>query len=155
MRCLSDWRSSALASFAPTVFDSPVQIIVARAVAGIGAAFIMPATLSLLTAAFPKNERNKAIGIWAGVASSGAIVGFMGTGVLLHFFGGSRCSTRLRSRVSDCSCARAPSVPRETKPPPRWTGSARCSSAAPSRFSCSAWWRLLFAGGLTPSYGDA
>ena len=76
----------AVASVAPTFFDSPLQIIVARAVAGIGAAFIMPATLSLLTAAFPKDERNKAIGIWAGVASSGAIVGFMGTGVLLHFF---------------------------------------------------------------------
>lgn len=76
----------ALASIAPAIYDSPVQIIVARAVAGIGAAFIMPATLSLLTAAFPKEERNKAIGIWAGVASSGAIVGFMGTGLLLHFF---------------------------------------------------------------------
>lgn len=76
----------ALASVAPTVFDSPVQIIVARAVAGVGAAFIMPATLSLLTAAFPKDERNKAIGIWAGMASSGAIVGFMGTGLLLRYF---------------------------------------------------------------------
>jgi EmrB/QacA subfamily drug resistance transporter len=76
----------AVASFAPTIFDSPVQLIIARAVAGIGAACIMPATLSLLTAAFPKGERNKAIGIWAGVASAGAIVGFMGTGLLLHFF---------------------------------------------------------------------
>jgi MFS family permease len=66
--------------------DSPLQIIVARAIAGLGAAFIMPATLSLLTAAFPKNERNKAVGIWAGVASSGAIVGFMGTGLLLLVF---------------------------------------------------------------------
>jgi EmrB/QacA subfamily drug resistance transporter len=76
----------AIASLSPTIFDSPAQIIVSRAVAGVGAAFIMPATLSLLTAAFPKSERNKAIGIWAGVASSGAIVGFMGTGLLLHFF---------------------------------------------------------------------
>lgn len=75
-----------LASVASTIFDSPIEIIVARAVAGAGAAFIMPATLSLLTAAFPKDERNKAIGIWAGVASSGAIVGFMGTGLLLRFF---------------------------------------------------------------------
>ncbi|MCV7281888.1 MFS transporter [Mycolicibacterium flavescens] len=74
------------ASLAPVFFDSPTQIIVARAVAGVGAAFVMPATLSLLTAAFPKSERNKAVGIWAGVASSGAIVGFLGTGVLLHFF---------------------------------------------------------------------
>jgi EmrB/QacA subfamily drug resistance transporter len=76
----------AVASLSPTILDSPVQIIVARAVAGIGAAFIMPATLSLLSAAFPKSERNKAVGIWAGVASSGAIVGFMGTGLLLKFF---------------------------------------------------------------------
>ena len=75
-----------LASVAPVVFASPTQIIAARAVAGAGAAFIMPATLSLLTAAFPKSERNKAVGIWAGVASSGAVFGFLGTGILLHFF---------------------------------------------------------------------
>jgi EmrB/QacA subfamily drug resistance transporter len=76
----------AAASMSPIFFDSPVQIILARAVAGIGAAFIMPATLSLLTAAFPKSERNKAVGIWAGVASSGAVFGFMGTGLLLSHF---------------------------------------------------------------------
>jgi len=75
-----------VASIAPVFLDSPVQIILSRALAGVGAAFIMPATLSLLTAAFPKAERNKAVGIWAGVASSGAIVGFMGTGLLLQFF---------------------------------------------------------------------
>jgi EmrB/QacA subfamily drug resistance transporter len=76
----------ALASLAPVFFDSPVQIVIARAVAGAGAALIMPATLSLLTAAFPKSQRNKAVGIWAGVASSGAVFGFLGTGILLHFF---------------------------------------------------------------------
>ncbi|PRC60143.1 MFS transporter, partial [Mycobacterium sp. ITM-2017-0098] len=76
----------ALASLAPAFLDSPTQIIIARAVAGAGAAFIMPATLSLLTAAFPKAERNKAVGIWAGVAGSGAIFGFLGTGILLQFF---------------------------------------------------------------------
>ena len=75
-----------LASIAPVIFDSPMQIIIARAVAGAGAAFIMPATLSLLTAAFPKSERNKAVGIWAGMASSGAVFGFLGTGILMHFF---------------------------------------------------------------------
>lgn len=75
-----------LASLAPVVFDSPTQIIGARAVAGVGAALIMPATLSLLTAAFPKSERNKAVGIWAGMAGSGAVFGFLGTGILLHYF---------------------------------------------------------------------
>ena len=76
----------ALASLAPVYLASPVQIIAARAVAGAGAALIMPATLSLLTAAFGRSERNKAVGIWAGVASSGAVFGFLGTGILLHFF---------------------------------------------------------------------
>jgi len=76
----------AVASLSPILFDNPVQIIAARAVAGLGAAFIMPATLSLLTAAFPRSERNKAVGIWAGVASSGAVVGFMGAGLLLKYF---------------------------------------------------------------------
>ena len=75
-----------LASAAPTVFDSPVALIAARAAAGVGAAFVMPATLSLLTAAFPRSERTKAVGIWAGVAGSGAVVGFLGTGLLLRHF---------------------------------------------------------------------
>src|SRR6188474_1999764 len=43
----------ALASFAPLIFGGPVQIIAARALAGAGAAFVMPATLSLLTVAYP------------------------------------------------------------------------------------------------------
>ena len=75
-----------LASAAPLIFGGPVALIVARAVAGIGAAFVMPATLSLLTAAYPKAERNKAVGIWAGVAGSSAVVGFLGSGVLLNFW---------------------------------------------------------------------
>ncbi|KUI45041.1 MFS transporter [Mycobacterium sp. IS-1590] len=75
-----------LASAAPLVVDGPVALILARAVAGVGAAFVMPATLSLLTAAYPKAERNKAVGIWAGVAGSSAVVGFLGSGVLLHFW---------------------------------------------------------------------
>lgn len=75
-----------VASVAPLLFDSPLQIIVWRAVAGVGAAFVMPATLSLLTAVYPKDQRTKAVGIWAGVAGSGAVVGMLGSGALLHFW---------------------------------------------------------------------
>jgi EmrB/QacA subfamily drug resistance transporter len=74
------------ASVAPIFLHDPVQLILARAVAGAGAAFVMPATLSLLTAAYPKAERNKAVGIWAGVAGSGAVAGFLVTGVLLRYW---------------------------------------------------------------------
>jgi EmrB/QacA subfamily drug resistance transporter len=76
----------AIASVAPLVFSSPLQIIVARGVAGVGAAFIMPATLSLLTAAYRNDERTKAVGIWAGVAGCGGVVGMLGSGALLYFW---------------------------------------------------------------------
>ncbi len=76
----------AVASFAPLIFDSPVQIITARALAGAGAAFVMPATLSLLTVVYPAEARTKAVGIWAGVAGSGGVFGLIGTGLLLRFF---------------------------------------------------------------------
>ncbi|HZC93601.1 MAG TPA: MFS transporter, partial [Mycobacterium sp.] len=76
----------AIASLASTVFTSPVQLIAARGVAGAGAAFIMPATLSLLTATHGEDERAKAAGIWAGVAGCGAVIGMLGSGTLLHFW---------------------------------------------------------------------
>ncbi|MDT5139264.1 MAG: hypothetical protein QOD58_3526, partial [Mycobacterium sp.] len=76
----------SLASMAPALLGSPAQIIAGRAVAGIGAAFVMPATLSLLTVAYPKHQRLKAIGVWAGTAGSGGVVGMLGSGLLLRFW---------------------------------------------------------------------
>lgn len=73
-----------VASVAPIWFDHPVGLIVWRAVAGAGAAFVMPATLSLLTVVYPKDQRTKAVGIWAGVAGFAAVVGLLVPGALLH-----------------------------------------------------------------------
>jgi MFS family permease len=67
-----------LGSATPAVLHSPAQIITGRAVPGVGAAFEMPATLSLLTVAWPKAERTKAVGIWAGTAGSGGVPGHAG-----------------------------------------------------------------------------
>lgn len=75
-----------LASVVPAIWSDPTIVILARATAGVGAALIMPATLSLITAAHPKDQRNKAVGIWAGVAGAGAVVGMLGSGALLHFW---------------------------------------------------------------------
>lgn len=44
-------------------------LVASRAVQGIGAALMMPATLSIITNAFPAQERGKAIGTWAGVSA--------------------------------------------------------------------------------------
>jgi EmrB/QacA subfamily drug resistance transporter len=76
----------AVASVAPAIWADPLHLIIARGAAGVGAAFIMPATLSLITSAFPKDQRNKAVGVWAGAAGSGAVVGMLGSGALLHFW---------------------------------------------------------------------
>jgi Major Facilitator Superfamily len=83
---LFDLAAFAVASLASKIFTNPWQLIAARGVAGVGAAFIMPATLSLLTATHREDERAKAVGIWAGVAGSGAVIGMLGSGALLHFW---------------------------------------------------------------------
>ena len=68
----------------------PAQLIALRAVMGIGAALIMPATLSILTHVFPPQERGKAIAVWAGFAGAGGAIGPLMSGLLLeHYWWGS------------------------------------------------------------------
>ena len=62
------------------------SLIASRALMGIGAAFIMPTTLSVLTNVFPAEERPKAIGIWAAVAGIGVAIGPITGGALLEHF---------------------------------------------------------------------
>jgi MFS transporter, DHA2 family, multidrug resistance protein len=65
-------------------------LIVGRAITGLGAAFLMPATLSILVATFTGHRRAQAIGIWAGVGGIGASAGpLLGGYLLQHFWWGS------------------------------------------------------------------
>jgi EmrB/QacA subfamily drug resistance transporter len=68
------------------VQDSPEGLILARIIMGIGAAAIMPSTLSVITTSFPPEKRGKAIGVWVGVAGGGAVLGLFATALLLEYF---------------------------------------------------------------------
>ena len=66
----------------------PWVLIVARFLQGIGAAALVPASLSLLTTIFPEGEeRNRAIGVYGAMAALGFVVGMVGGGVITEFLG--------------------------------------------------------------------
>jgi EmrB/QacA subfamily drug resistance transporter len=75
-----------LASLGALVADSAGQVIAVRALMGVGAALIMPATLSIIANVFPPDERGRAIGIWAALAAVGIGLGPLAGGLLLEWF---------------------------------------------------------------------
>jgi MFS transporter, DHA2 family, multidrug resistance protein len=61
-------------------------VIASRAVMGLGAAFVMPATLSIIVNVFPAHERARAIAIWTAIAGAGGTIGPIASGLLLQHF---------------------------------------------------------------------
>lgn len=64
--------------------DSSAELITARALLGLGAAMIMPVTLSILTSVFPSSERTRAVSLWAAVSGAGTALGPVIAGLLLE-----------------------------------------------------------------------
>jgi EmrB/QacA subfamily drug resistance transporter len=74
------------ASAAAMAVSSADALIFLRGLIGLGAALVMPATLSTITGTFPAEGRTKAVGVWAAVAGGSAILGLLVSGILLQFF---------------------------------------------------------------------
>src|SRR5690606_19092174 len=74
-----------IANIASGLAPSTEIMMAARFLSGVGAAMIMPVTLSVITSVFPDEERSKAIGVWTGVAGAGGILGMFLSAVLVDF----------------------------------------------------------------------
>ncbi|MFD7683806.1 MFS transporter [Streptomyces sp. NPDC060187] len=71
-------------SAAASLTTDPSTLIALRGVLGVGAALVMPATLSTITSTFPRARRAQAVSVWAAVAGASALVGLFATGALLE-----------------------------------------------------------------------
>ncbi len=74
-----------LSSLAAIFLNGPGELIALRGAMGVGAAMIMPVTLSVITTVFPPEERGKAVGTWVGVAAGGGVLGLLASGVMLEW----------------------------------------------------------------------
>jgi EmrB/QacA subfamily drug resistance transporter len=75
--------ASIVCALAPT----PLVLVAARAVQGIGAAFMVPGSLAIIAKAYPRDERGRAIGIWAAASSLTTIGGPIIGGFVLTALG--------------------------------------------------------------------
>lgn len=74
----------ALASAACGMAASIDQLIIARAIQGVGAALLVPGSLSLISASFAADERGKAIGTWSGFSAMTTALGPVAGGWLIE-----------------------------------------------------------------------
>ena len=151
----------AAASLIPLIVADPWWLISARAIAGLGAALVMPSTLSLLTAGFPEHQRGRAVGVWAGVAASGAVVGVLCSGALLEVWTWRAIFVGLAvaGLALMIAALTLPKVVQETHPPLDYVGSLCIAAAvgvvavteAPLRGWTDGWVLGLFAAGVVGS----
>ena len=76
------------ASLACGLANGSAMLITARAVQGVGAALISPATLAIITTTFEEGaERNRALGVWGAMGGAGAAAGVLFGGLLTKYAG--------------------------------------------------------------------
>lgn len=72
--------------YATFLASTSIELILSRAVMGIGGALVLPTTLSIINAAFPRKQRAQAVAIWSAVAGIGMMIGSVIGGIILEFW---------------------------------------------------------------------
>ena len=118
-----------LASLACALAPSFGLLLAARAAQGLGAAFLMPASLALIGAAFSGEARGRAVGTWAAAGAITSALGPLAGGWLVDVVGWRRDLPRQPADRAGHRLARLALRRREPKPrtPRRSTAAARCS----------------------------
>ncbi|QDZ41966.1 MFS transporter [Corynebacterium sp. sy039] len=74
-----------LGSLLCALSHTPLQLILARAIQGLGAALILPQSMTIIAHVFPAHQRGKAMGIWGAVAGVGSLIGPLAGGAILEW----------------------------------------------------------------------
>lgn len=86
--CVAGFALFAVASAAAALAGGWTALIAARAMQGVGAAAMLPASLAVITRLYPdRRERSRALGVWGGVATLGFASGPLLGGLLIAHFG--------------------------------------------------------------------
>ena len=86
--CLAGIVVFGVASLGCALAPGPLVLIIARAVQGLGAAAMLPASLAMITDLYPDpTRRARALGVWGGVASLGFVAGPLLGGLLVEAAG--------------------------------------------------------------------
>lgn len=91
--------------------DTGNELLGYRAITGVGAALIMPGTLSTITSVFPPAQRARAVGVWSGFAMGGGTIGLVGSGLLLQSFSWTSIFFVAAALAAVCFVAIALAVP--------------------------------------------
>lgn len=75
-----------ISSLGAALATSATMLLLARVAGGVAAAMIMPVTLSVITSTFPAEERGRAVGLWAGFAGAGGIIGLWASAFVIDHF---------------------------------------------------------------------
>ena len=127
-----------LASATCALVPGASELIVARTVQGLGAAVVLPLSLTILTTAFPPEKRGMIVGVYGGLAGLAVALGPIVGGVITQAIAGTGSSgSTSRSGSPQCcsarDCCRNATVPRSASTSPASGSSPRASSRSSGR----------------------